>query len=244
MPLPIKPLPMIERWDCHQCGVCCRGSIVPLTPEEVELLQAQGWHERPDLRGTPVMVRERTQGHTHRLAQRPDGSCVFLLPDGLCRIHKELGFDAKPLICRMFPLQVVPRDNAAYVTLRRACPSAAADKGRPVTEQLDFARSLVRERKLAQESPQAPPLTRSLNRGWTAARRLLLALERLLTDQRYPPVRRLAHALTLCRLLEQAKTRVFDDAKLGDLIGVLEENVADETGELFSNRQPPSGGGA
>jgi lysine-N-methylase len=149
MSLPLKPLPMIERWDCHQCGACCRGSVIPLSPEEVERLKSQKWDEREDLRGTPVIVRQSTQGHKHRLAQRPDGSCVFLLPDGLCRIHKELGFEAKPLVCRMFPLQVVPRDNAAYVTLRRACPSAAADKGRPVSEQLEFVRPLVRERHCA-----------------------------------------------------------------------------------------------
>jgi len=244
MSLPIKPLPMIERWDCHQCGVCCRGSVIPLSPEEVERLKSQKWNEREDLRGTPVMVRQSTQGYSHRLAQRPDGSCVFLLPDGLCRIHKELGFEAKPLVCRMFPLQVVPRDNAAYVTVRRACPSAAADKGRPVSEQLDFVRPLARERHLADQPPAAPPLTRSLARGWPAARRLLTALERLLTDQRYPPVRRLVHALTLCRLLERARTRSFSDEKLGELIGVLEEHVAEEIGDAFTNRQPPSRSGA
>ena len=78
------------------------------------------------------------------------------MADGLCRIHKELGFDAKPLVCRMFPLQIVPRDNVAYVTIRRACPSAAADKGRPVAEQLDFARQLARERHLADAAPHPP----------------------------------------------------------------------------------------
>jgi lysine-N-methylase len=244
MSLPLKPLPMIERWDCHQCGVCCKGSLVPLTPPEVERLKQQGWHERPEFRGTPVVVNERTQGQTHRLAQRADGSCVFLLPDGLCRIHKELGFDAKPLICRMFPLQVVPRDNVAMVTLRRACPSAAADLGRTVAEQLDFARELARERHLADEAPQPPPLKKGLARGWPAARRMLTALERLLTDQRFPPVRRLVHALTLCRLFEEARTSTFDDKKLGELLDLLAENVAGEVGELFSNRQPPSGSGA
>src|SRR3954454_24847959 len=35
MPLPIHPLPIVERWSCHQCGVCCRGSIVPLSAGDV-----------------------------------------------------------------------------------------------------------------------------------------------------------------------------------------------------------------
>ena len=34
-PCPSKPLPTVERWDCHQCGVCCRGSLVPLSDEDL-----------------------------------------------------------------------------------------------------------------------------------------------------------------------------------------------------------------
>src|SRR5262245_19340458 len=121
MSLPIKPLPLIERWDCHQCGACCRGSLVPLSAEEVARLRSERWHERPDLQNTPVYVRESWLGHDYHLAQRADGSCVFLLPDGLCRIHKELGIEAKPLVCQMFPLQIIPREGQAALTIRRAC---------------------------------------------------------------------------------------------------------------------------
>jgi lysine-N-methylase len=244
MPLPMQPLPMVERWSCHQCGVCCRGSIVPLSEGDVARLQAQKWEEHPDFRGTPVMVRQSWLGHEYRLAHREDGSCVFLDSDGLCRIHKELGFDAKPLVCRMFPLQIVPRDNMAIVTLRRACPSAAADKGAPVAEQLDFARKLARERHLADAAPQPPPIKHAEQREWRVARKLLTTIERLLNDERYPPVRRLVHALIFCRLLEQAKTRPMTDDRLGELFGVLEQNVADEVGELFLERQPPSAAAA
>jgi hypothetical protein len=53
-------------------------------------------------------------------------------------------------------------------------------------------------------------------------------------------VRRLVHALIFCRLLEQAKTKQLEDGPLGDLLGVLESSVADEVGELFTSRQPPS----
>src|SRR5436190_2017558 len=116
MALPIKPLPVIERWDCHQCGACCRGSIVP-------------------------------------------------------------------------------RDNVTYVTLRRACPSAAADKGRTVGEQMEMARALVRERYSADAAPLPPAIKPGEFRGWRVARTLLQTFERLLTDERYPPVRRLVHAL-------------------------------------------------
>jgi lysine-N-methylase len=231
---------VIERWDCHQCGVCCRGSVVPLSAEDVARLESQKWQERPEYQDTPVMVRESWLSHEYRLAHRDDGSCVFLMADGLCRIHKELGFDAKPLVCRMFPLQIVPRDNVAYVTIRRACPSAAADKGRPVAEQLDFARRLARERHLAEESPHPPPTKSGELRSWRAARKLLETCQRLLTDERFPLVRRLVHGLVVCRLLEQARTRSQSDEQWMELLGVLEENVAGEVGDLFSDRKRPS----
>jgi lysine-N-methylase len=237
--LPLKVLPTVERWDCHQCGICCRGSIVPLSDEDLERLASQQWSEREDLRGTPVVTREHWLGRDYRLAHRPDGSCVFLLPDGLCRIHKELGFDAKPLVCRMFPLQVVPRDGVAMLTLRRACPSAAADRGRPLAEQLDFAQKLAHERGLTDQEVSPPPLKPGEQRDWKAARRLLDSLHRQLTDERFPPVRRLVHALITCRLLEQAKTRQLSDKQLGELIDVLEASAPDEVGERFSDRQPP-----
>src|SRR5262245_58838153 len=149
MALPIKPLPVIERWDCHQCGACCRGTIVPLSADDLARLKAQRWEERPEFQNTPTVVREGWLGHNYRLAQRDDGRCVFLMADGACRIHKEFGADAKPLVCRMFPMQIVPRESVAYLTLRRACPSAAADQGRPVGEQMEMARALVREGQLA-----------------------------------------------------------------------------------------------
>jgi lysine-N-methylase len=239
MPLPIKPLPMVERWDCHQCGVCCRGSVVPLSADDVARLKAQKWNEQPEFRDQPVVLRESWLGHEHRLAHRADGSCVFLLPDGLCRIHKEHGFEAKPLVCRMFPLQIVPRDNVAYVTIRRACPSAAADRGRPVAEQLDLVRQLARERHLADAAPHPPPIKPGERRPWPVARRLLGAVERLLTDERFPPVRRIVHSLILCRLLEQARTRRLTDERLIALFEVLEHSVAEEVGDLFAERSPP-----
>jgi lysine-N-methylase len=244
MALPIKPLPVIERWDCHQCGACCRGSIVPLAADDLSRLQAQQWEERPEFQGTPTIVRENWFGHRYRLAQREDGSCVFLMADGACRIHKDFGFEAKPFVCRMFPLQIVPRDNVTYVTLRRACPSAAADKGRTVGEHMEMARTLVLEKYRAEATPHPPAIKPGEFRGWRVARMLLQTFERLLTDERYPPVRRLVHALTVARLVEAARTKSLTDEQLYDLFAVLERSAPDETGDLFSSRPAPSHSGA
>src|SRR4029079_14083271 len=201
MASPIKPLPVIERWDCHQCGACCRGTMVPLSTDDLTHLKAQRWEERPEFQGTPPVVRDSWFGHNYHLAQRDDGSCVFLMTGGSCRIPSEFGGEAEPFVCRIFPLQIVPRDNVSYVTLRRACPSAAADKGRTVGEQLEAARALGREKYRTDAAPRPPAIKPGEFRGWSVARTLLQTFEHLLTDERYPPIRRLVHALALARLV-------------------------------------------
>jgi len=34
MPLPIYHLPVVQNWDCHVCGTCCKEYQVGLTDEE------------------------------------------------------------------------------------------------------------------------------------------------------------------------------------------------------------------
>jgi len=240
MSLPIITLPMAERWDCHQCGACCRGSIVPLDEEDLRKLREQKWEKHPDFRG--VAVTAALDGR-QQLARRADGSCVFLMDDGLCRIHMDFGLEAKPLVCRMFPLQVVPHDKQAVLTLRRACPSAAADKGRQITEHLGQVRAYITEGRLTEHSPAVPVIKPGEEADWKRSRGLLEALRRVTCDERYPPIRRLVHGLELCRLIEAAQTQAMPLAKLNELLGVLEEHIAEEAAPHFAERERPSAGG-
>ncbi len=239
MSLPIVILPTAEKWDCHQCGICCRGSLVPLNDADVARLESQKWNEHPDYRDTPVMVRYPSSKKRFRLAQRIDGSCVFLKDNGLCRIHSDLGYEAKPTICRVFPLQLIPRDGNAALTIRRACPSSAADKGSPLKEHLPFMQQFVREGRLTTKRVDPPSLKTGEDREWKTVALALETASELLLDQRFPPVRRLVHTLQFASLLSKAKTKRMDDKKLGDLISTLAEIVPEESKPFFSDRQPP-----
>ena len=241
MSLPLATLPLAERWDCHQCGICCYGSIVRLSELDRQRLKEQGWDQHPDYRGIQTVVREGWFSSQYHLAQRDDGSCVFLMPDGLCRIHKEFGFEAKPLLCQMFPRQIIPLGDKAVLTIRRACPSAVQDLGRLAEEHLPDVRRLADEGHLLDKPTAAPMIKRGERRSWKVALKLLRTLERLLRDERYPPVRRIVHGLTLCRLLNQARTRRLDDQKIGDLLDVLETTAPDEAAPLFAERKAPAG---
>jgi lysine-N-methylase len=155
MTLPIRHLPVVQNWDCHASGDCCRqGYIVSLTEEERKRIETQGWDPDRDLGGLAPTVREGMLGRRRwRLGQRADGACVFLGDNGRCRIHERFGYDAKPLPCRLFPFILIPAGKEWRVGMRYACPSAAANLGRPLAEHDPalnaFADELVRQAGLA-----------------------------------------------------------------------------------------------
>lgn len=201
--------------------------------------ESRKWEEHPDYRGTPVVVPHGSHGG-YRLAQRPDATCVFLNDQGLCRIHAELGFEAKPTICRVFPLQLIPHEKQAVLTIRRACPSSALDRGQELTGHLPFMQTFVNEGRLDAEEVSPPQLKAGERREWKTIRLVLAALARVLQDNRYPPVRRLVHALHFAGLLEKAKTKSMNHAQLAEVIDALEAVVVEESQPFFADRRPPS----
>src|SRR5262245_42504418 len=125
MGLPVISVVGEERWDCAGCSVCCRGTLIPLRDAEVARLREQKWDQDPDYRGLTLFARYSSAPSGYRLAQRPDGRCIFLTAENRCRIHEKFGAAAKPVTCQMFPLQLIPHEKQSVLTLRRACPTAA-----------------------------------------------------------------------------------------------------------------------
>jgi lysine-N-methylase len=240
MTLPIKTLPILEQWDCHGCGICCRGASVLLNDADLERLRAQQWNKHPDFRGKKILVRRGFFDRRFRLAHRKDGTCVFQDSDKLCRIHREFGYDAKPIICRMAPLQMIPLENFVYVTLRRYCPSAAADKGRPLKEQLDEYRRLAVAHDAVPDLARPPKLTSRYRRPWKEVMSASEVFDKLMLDERYPLVRRLIHALEFCRLFDQCRLKKIEGQRLVELLAVLKASALEASGEFFEDRQPPN----
>lgn len=238
--LPVNTLPVVEHWDCTGCGKCCRGNQVPLSDQDLQRIRQQRWDRHPDFRGERTVVRQGLLSRRYRLAQRGDGTCVFLGEDGLCQIHKEFGFDAKPLVCRMYPLQIIPLEKSAVLTLRRSCPTAAADNGRPLDEHRAAAKAFVKERPRLAAATQPPAIRRGHRTDWTDALAVTDAIGRLLSDERFPLVRRLAHGLSFCNILENARLRRLDSERLRELTSVLEQAAPDEAAPWFQDPSPPS----
>jgi hypothetical protein len=143
-------------------------------------------------------------------------------------------------MCQLFPLQVVTTDREASATVLRSCPSAAADRGRPLEQHLSDLKRLVGEKFERRAAESVPRILGSTTRDWDDFYVLAEALERLLVDERMPLVRRLVHALRFCTLLEQCKLNRVGKESLGELTQMLEEAAKGDVGPLFQDRQPPS----
>jgi hypothetical protein len=173
------------------------------------------------------------------LAHKADGSCVFLTGAGLCRIHEVFGADAKPFMCRLFPLQVVATDREAMATVVRSCPSAAADRGRQVKEHLSSLKQLLGDEGVG-EAMVPPPIVGRTRRSWDDFYRIAEAIEGLLVDERLPLVRRVVHSVRFCNLLEQCKLKRVASESLGELVEAMEQLACSDAGHLFQDRKPPT----
>jgi lysine-N-methylase len=237
----IRPLPVIENWDCHGCSDCCRSPTVLLDKSDLARLREQKWEEHEEFLGRKTVARETLLGGKRVLAKKEDGSCIFLSQAGRCRIHEIHGPEAKPSVCRMYPFQLVPLGGFAYLTVRRGCPSAAADKGRPLGEHLESFKQSGLVDKFALGGAQPPAIIPHQQRSWQDFLIVADTLMRLTTDENLPLVRRLVHGLRFCSLLSNCKIKRVAAESFRELISCLESSAADDVGELFQHRTPPSG---
>ena len=125
-PEPPKELISVNplRHRCLGCGRGCQGHMIgPLEqpfldrlPEIMETLGAI----YPDVAALDeATVPMETKPDARRLRLNEDKICVFLGEDRLCRIHKQMGSQAKPLICRTFPVQIVETEGELRVGVTR-----------------------------------------------------------------------------------------------------------------------------
>ena len=124
-----------QRFTCVQCGRCCRRWHVALSAAEIRSLENLQWRQDDD---PPQQIVTTISGHPY-IAHRANGDCAFLDPaTSLCRIHGRFGPGAKPLGCRVYPLNVVSTYwNEVSVTARMDCPAVQQNVGTPLAEQRD-----------------------------------------------------------------------------------------------------------
>ncbi len=141
--LPILTLKVPEQqFSCQGCGDCCRNLTVQLRPADIKKLDEQNWYAKlgtlpyHEFRGTTYLKQD----------DESDSACIFLRPDGNCRIHAEFGYTNKPLACQMFPFTLMPNpaDKSIQLGLSYSCPSVIENQGIPVNEHLNDVKRIAR----------------------------------------------------------------------------------------------------
>jgi lysine-N-methylase len=235
MSLPVRHLPVVQNWDCHVCGSCCKEYLVTVTDEERRRLEAQGWDKDALIGGQPLFRKSGPWwARKYHLNSRDDGSCVFLSEQGRCRVHEKFGYATKPLPCRLFPFVLVPTGDHWRVGIRFACPSSAANKGRPVSAHeaslREFAALLARREGL-DDKPAAlrpPRLQGRLRLDWPDLLRLVDTLSSILKNRKDHVERRLRKCLALAELCRQARLDHIKGQRLVELIRIFIASLENE----------------
>ena len=134
-------LPILQNWNCHNCGGCCRQHQIEITEAERQRIIDQKWTTADGVSPDQAIVR--MGAGRYRLGHQPDGACVFLNENGLCRIHAKFGEMGKPLACRVYPYAFHPAGKSVAVSLRFSCPSVVKNAGRPLSQQQPEIRQIA-----------------------------------------------------------------------------------------------------
>jgi lysine-N-methylase len=230
-------IPAFLNYDCVACGGCCRDYEITLSDEKYELLRRVDWRAfSPDLEIDRLF--ELSTGvdaaGPYCFALRPDGTCAFLMSDNRCLIHKVLGFEAKSLACKFFPITFAETPTGIYVGCRFNCNAVAQGMGRPL------ARSEADLRKLAEEFhaagavrkfPERVAFDRRQELDWADYLHLEQAMiNMILRPDASLPVR-VAAIWRLTDLLRQAKLDKVRGPRFAELVDIVSQGMVNEIEE-------------
>src|SRR5262245_47288116 len=125
-------------FDCQACTRCCdQPWRTVIEPERAAALDGVDWGaEFPALRGKQLYRKARAGDRDVLELGKGEGTrCIFLDHDNLCIIHKKLGYDAKPAMCKQFPFFPARAWDADYVSANYGCKAVQNRAGPPATGQ-------------------------------------------------------------------------------------------------------------
>jgi Fe-S-cluster containining protein len=115
----------VPRARCAQCGASCSSYRVgPLLPDDVERVEAALPRVREAFPDQPLddPIRREPYRDVHAaFLGKSGGFCVFHRQGTGCTIHSLLGAEAKPRVCRLFPLMLVEDEGGARIGVLPTC---------------------------------------------------------------------------------------------------------------------------
>lgn len=90
------------------------------------------------MKGEKLFIRKKselTPDKAYFIKMRKDGKCPFLESNNFCRIHSDLGYEAKGASCKLFPLTLLEGPKGIHVRLSFYCPAVANNEGKSLNAQ-------------------------------------------------------------------------------------------------------------
>lgn len=188
-----KPLDLPDNvvFTCQNSGACCRNDwLIGVDEASHERLRTVDWprYDRslgPGEKFTKLPL-PLASGETITFARKPDGACVFLDAETKCSIHRHLGYDAKPQVCREFPYSFVETPDGIAVGVSFACTAVRGRHGRSLPEQQSEIRGVLAGSSRVHAVPDPITLYSGVDIGWDEYRPIESALLEILgrPDQR------------------------------------------------------------
>jgi Fe-S-cluster containining protein len=175
-----RPLLLAEDvvFTCQNCGDCCRGEwLIGVDDASHAALKDVVGAEKFTRLPLPLASGERVT-----LARSPSGACVFLSDDNRCGIHDDLGYAAKPQVCREFPYQFVETPDGIATGLSFACTAVLNHRGAPLAHQADAIADVVAGSVRVAKLPDPIVLYSGVDIGWEQYRPIEGALLEILGD--------------------------------------------------------------
>ena len=183
---------------------------MPVDQATVDRLRTHDWGADPFER-----VRNANEPYRTRLV---NGRCFFLDGENRCRIHTEISYDAKPTVCKAFPLAVLEVGGKQYARTSFWCPTVAANTGKPLLHQSRWLKETAKHSDhrtspmmIGERKEISPRDAESVHR----------AVRRFLLTESLPIADRLAAAAGLILRLDQA-AKTQGAAAVGRVLGAAE----------------------
>ena len=144
-----------QRFECTSCGKCCAsGWKVPVNKQAREIIEESQVYAEVKKEGyLPLQIADDGKASIGRQA---NGACVFLAEDDLCNLHREVGLEKKPVVCRTYPRVVTNTPDGYFVSLSFACPAVLDNQGVLLSEEKLEIQELLQA--FDSEVPQNVPL--------------------------------------------------------------------------------------
>lgn len=115
----------VPRHTCNHCSACCSSYAVgPLLPDDVVRVEAAIAKVKAAFPDQPLeepFTEREYHGATTAFLSKREGYCTFWRAGTGCTIHSAAGPAEKPLVCQMFPVQIVSTDQGLRLGTRPTC---------------------------------------------------------------------------------------------------------------------------